>query len=181
MMQERLLSSCLRTLDLSPPRGTWGGRLPDLLNEGLSGNGTVSPSMILDDISVLKGFVALTCLNLKFCHFLSDISPLAGCTNLRTLDLTKKYSDDGVGNYRPNDRPFLSIAPLQHCTVLRVLRLTGCDLLEDLSPLAHCALLERLSLERCYSVSDVSPLKELPCLHQLNILDINVYWASPAT
>jgi len=92
---------------------------------------------------------------LKDCHQITDISPVAGLTNLMHLEM----------NYAPE---LVDIAPLAGLTRLKVLDLKNTQV-QDLGPLAKLSGLEWLYLSNNKRVNDISPLKDLTNLRILSL------------
>ena len=111
----------------------------------------------LSDLSPLAGLTNLSTLALRDCNSLSDLSPLAGLTNLSTLDLMDCNS-------------LSDLSPLAGLTNLSTLDLNYCESLSDLSPLAGLRNLSTLNLIDCTSLCDLSPLSGLINLSTLNLI-----------
>ena len=87
---------------------------------------------------------------------LIDLSPLAGLTNLITLDLTDSFS-------------LIDLSPLAGLTNLSTLNLDSCTSLSDLSPLAGLTNLSSLNLRNGFKLIDLSPITGLTNLSDLNL------------
>jgi pentatricopeptide repeat protein len=114
----------------------------------------------ISNLSPLAGLTQLQTLNLKHCKNLSDLSPLAGLSQLQTLDLSGDF------------RTYINISdlsPLAGLTQLQTLDLSGCKYLSDLSPLTGLTHLQTLNLSSCKNLSDLSPLTGLTQLQTLNL------------
>ncbi len=105
---------------------------------------------IISDISPLAGLTNLIYLELEG-NGITDISPLAGLTNLRVL----LVADNQIGD----------ISPLANLTNLRVLVALR-NQINDISSLEGLTSLEMLHLER-NQISDISPLANLTNLRVL--------------
>jgi len=128
----------------------------------------------LSDISPLAGLTNLTQLYL-FNNKLSDISPLAGLTNLTQLDLSYNQLSDisplaGLTNLTRLDLPNNVLSDIS--LLARLSNLTRLNLynnkLSDISPLAGLTKLTELSLYN-NELSDISPLARLSNLTQLSL------------
>lgn len=99
---------------------------------------------------------ALTFLGLAFCIQVSDLSRLAGLTQLTSLNLKgcNKISD---------------LRPLPALTQLTSLNLSDCGQVSDLGPLAGLTYLTSLNIGSCVRVRDLSPLIQLPNLKSIII------------
>ena len=93
----------------------------------------------------------------------SDVSPLAGLTNLQWLYLTHNVVSD--------------VTPLAGLTKLQLLVLSG-NPVSDVTPLAGLVSLEKLDLRRT-QVTDVTPLAGLTNLEWLYLNDTSVTDVSP--
>ena len=104
---------------------------------------------------------------------ISDVSPLAGLTQLQKLSLI-----GAVNNWRfPKDNGISDISPLAGLTQLRELHLKGYNIL-NISPLAGLTQLTNLNLDG-NNISDVSPLAGLTQLTNLNLNGNNISDVSP--
>nr|AIF07536.1 hypothetical protein [uncultured marine group II/III euryarchaeote KM3_203_F09] len=123
----------------------------------------------LTDVSALAGCSRLATLNLSECTGVTDISAVAACTNLR-LELREctGVTDVSALGRCPNlgdldlSRCY-GLTELAGCTTLRTLTLENSFLIKDLSALEGCVNLEELDLTHCQSVTAVSPLA---CVHR---------------
>jgi len=106
----------------------------------------------ITDISPLAGFTNLGWLDLAD-NQISDLSPLAGLTKLEVLFL--------------GDNNITDISPLAGLTKLRTLHLPD-NQISDLSPLKGLTELEKLLLHR-NEITDISPLKGLTKLRYLTV------------
>lgn len=86
----------------------------------------------------------------------TDLTPIAKLTKLKTLDL---YGCKDLSN----------LVPLSGLTELRWLRIAGTRSLNDLSPLATLLKLDWLDFNKCEGLADVSPLATLPSLKTLGL------------
>ncbi len=112
-------------------------------------------SSSISDLTGLEYFIGLEVLDLKWNYNISDISPLAGLTNLKELDLGgNKISD---------------ISPLARLTNLQELDLDK-NSISDISPLAGLTNLKELDLFE-NRISDISPLAGLTNLEELELRD----------
>ena len=112
----------------------------------------------LSDVSVLAGLTQLQSLSLSVCESLSDVSGLAGLKQLQTLDLSRCKSLSDVSG-------------LAGLTKLQTLNLSVCESLSNVSVLAGLTQLQTLNLSNCQSLSDVSGLAGLTQLQSLNLSD----------
>ena len=103
----------------------------------------------------------------------TDLSPLSGLTNLRTLICY------GIGPWDPFDRIdfILDISPLAGLTELRHLDLHS-NRISDISPLAGLTNLHTLDLSG-NRISDLSPLETLVKLERLNLANQNYQTHDP--
>ncbi|WP_176159633.1 NACHT domain-containing protein [Prosthecobacter debontii] len=97
-------------------------------------------------------------LSLHDCTGLSDLTPLAGLSGLKLLDLT---GCTGLSD----------LAPLEGLSGLQWLYLSNCTGLSDLAPLARLFGLQDLDLSNCTGLSDLEPLAGLSNLRALNLLN----------
>ena len=111
----------------------------------------------LTDVSGLAGCVALHSLNLSYCRHLTDVSSLGGCAALHTLDLSCCARLTEVS------------AALAGCATLHTLDLTDCQGLRDVSALSGCAALHTLDLTWCRGLRDASALAGCATLHTLDL------------
>lgn len=95
------------------------------------------------------------------CEDLVDISPLALCTSLRTLNL----------NWC---RQLVDVSPLAHITSLTFLDVSWCRSLPSIAPLTSCSLLTHVDLSYCSKVVDIAPLAACVSLVTLNVSDVKV-------
>ena len=123
----------------------------------LVSNGNIS------DLSPLAGLTQLENLKLYNTYNLSDLSPLAGLTQLNHLELTSRFISD--------------LSPLAGLTQLNHLELSDTSV-SDLSPLAGLTQLENLELSNA-PISDISPLKGLTQLNYLQLSGASVSDISP--
>ena len=93
----------------------------------------------------------------------SDISILASCTNLQTLDISGTNVSD--------------ISPLTSCTNLQTLNLSFTSVNGDISPLASCTNLETLELNNT-RVTDISALAYCSNLESLELNSTDVTYIS---
>jgi Leucine-rich repeat (LRR) protein len=106
-----------------------------------------------EDIVILQHLVNLTELNLWGSNQIRDISPLAGLTQLRVLQLG--------GN------PVSDITPLENLVNLEELRMSDCNV-SDLTPLTNLTKMSHLTL-RNNQISDISPLANMMNLETLRL------------
>jgi len=116
-----------------------------------------SSSNSLSDLSPLAGLTNLSSLDLSNCKDLSDLSPLAGLTNLSNLILKRCTA-------------LSDLSPLAGLRNLSTLNLSSCKSLIDLSPLAGLRNLSTLNLSYCKSLIDLSPLAGLTNLSSLYLI-----------
>ena len=115
----------------------------------------------------LASLTLLQSLNLSWCEYLSDVSPLAGLTSLQSLDLfwCDRLSD---------------VSPLAGFISLQWLDLSGCEQLRDLSPLAGLTSLQTLGLDRCLGVRRFALLESLlPTLKKLRLFGCKLHDLPP--
>ena len=117
----------------------------------------------LSDLSPLAGLTQLNHLRVYNSHNLSDLSPLAGLTQLNYLGLSSTSVSD--------------LSPLAGLTQLNHLELSDTSV-SDLSPLAGLTQLNHLGLSST-SVSDISPLVGLTNLNYLSLNGNNISDLSP--
>ena len=118
----------------------------------------------ITDISPLAGLTNLTYMNIAFSTNITDISPLAGLTNLKFLSLIKTNITD--------------ISPLAGLTNLMDLDLAYISYIEDISSLAGLTNLTRLRLSGA-DITDISPLAGLTNMTELHLDFTNVTDISP--
>ena len=115
----------------------------------------------------------------------SDISPIAGLTNLRTLNLTNNYITDispvaGLIQltwlYLGNN-PIADISPVVGLTNLRTLNLTN-NSITDISPVAGLTQLTILNLNN-NSIANISPVAGLTQLTRLHLTNNSITDISP--
>ena len=117
---------------------------------------------------------------------ISDISPLAGLTNLERLDLEKNSISDisvlaGLTNLTWLNlayNPISDISPLAGLTNLTWLALNKNPTISDISSLAGLTNLTRLTLHN-NSISDISPLAGLTNLTELTLSNNSISDISP--
>jgi internalin A len=110
----------------------------------------------VNDLGPLAGLTQLTTLELSTCD-VTDLGPLAGLTRLTTLKLSSSVLSD--------------LHPLAELTQLTTLSLSFCRQVSDLGPLAALTLLTTLNLDRCEQVSDLGPVAGLTHLTTLNLIN----------
>jgi len=93
-------------------------------------------------------------LYLRHGRSLFDLSPLALCPELRSLNLSCATSD---------------LTPLAQCASLHTLRLCVCPNIFNLQPLQFCGSLRALQLRGCLAVVDLSPLVGHAKLESLHV------------
>lgn len=104
---------------------------------------------------------------------ITDLTPIAKLTKLRTLDL---YGCADLSDLKP----------LSGLTDLTWLRIAGTRSLNDLSPLVSLTQLDWLDLNSCKGLADVSPLAELPSLKTLGlaycreVTDVSALFSAPS-
>ena len=108
----------------------------------------------ISDITPLAGLTQLRSLALGS-NQISDITPLAGLTQLSVLDLAWNQISD--------------ITPLAGLTQLSVLDLSSNLFISDITPLAGLTQLRTLYLANHFSISDITPLAGLTQLRILNL------------
>ena len=115
------------------------------------------------DVEQLAYMVNLTRLYLQVQRQISDITPLAGLTNLTELSLSGSRIND--------------ISPLAGLTNLTVLSLVWTQI-NDISPLERLTNLTFINLHQS-QVSDISPLARLTNLTSLNLTDSQISDITP--
>jgi hypothetical protein len=118
---------------------------------------------------------------------ISDLSPLAGLTNLKHLSISHTSVSDwsplskltelkelGIGFSDISD-----LSPLSGLTNLELLQLFFCEEVSDISPLEGLTNLQALYLDYCTELSDLSPLAGLTKLEDLDIQFASVSDLSP--
>ena len=115
------------------------------------------------DILPLASLSQMEHLDLGACHQISDISPLAGLTQLLSLNICCNKVEN--------------ISPLANLTQLKYLNLRGCRI-SDISPLANLTQLIELRLND-NRISDVNPLANLTMLEVLQIQNNRITDFSP--
>ena len=108
------------------------------------------------DISALANCRGLKTLDLRGCTGVTDISPLAGCPGLQYL-----YLRGCIG--------VRDIMPLAGCTRLERLILSGTGV-TDISVLEHCTGLQTLNLSGCTNVINIMPLANCTGLQTLFLI-----------
>lgn len=128
-------------------------------------------TQILDDVSFLSGSTELRHLSI-YSGNITDLSPLAGLTKLRTLILSanSNLGDISVVRNMPDLRNLqlrhtkvADLSPLRGLQNLRILWLDRTPV-SDIGPLAETPTLWALELSRT-KVTDISPLEGLPLQH----------------
>ena len=138
------------------------------------------------DLSPLAGLTSLRSLLLDGTQ-VTDLSPFAGLTSLRSLSLDGTQVADLSPLARITSLEFLfleetqvaDLSPLAGITSLRVLSLDGTQV-ADLSPLAHITSLRALWLDGT-QVTDLSPLTRSTSLRELSLDGTQVADLSPLT
>ena len=110
---------------------------------------------LVTDISPVAGLTNLKHLEMNPAPELVDITPLAGLTHLKVLDLKNSQVQD--------------LGPLVKLSGLEWLYLSNSNRLHDISPLKNLTNLTILSLDRCKEVRDITPLSHLTKLTILNL------------
>lgn len=64
---------------------------------------------------------------------------------------------------------------LAKCTSLRILGLSGCHLVSDISALSHCVLLHTLYLGCLLDLVDISPISNMKALNTLDLSNYGLY------
>lgn len=140
------------------------------------------------DLSGLELFVNLEELRMHCnCNraLLNDLSPLAGLTKLKVLEISGNSSipDTALSSLHDlNELRELTIAskiikdlqPISHLTSLEIVSFPGnilqSNLVEDLAPLANLSLLEELTIHSRF-ITDLSPLTVHKKLRKLNLVE----------
>ena len=118
----------------------------------------------ITDLSPLAGLTNLTRLHLEFNNNITDLSPLAGLTNLKILGL--------YGSNIPD------LSPLSGLTKLKELWAIQCNI-ADVSPLSELTNLKILVLADNNNIPDLSPLSGLTKLKILGLRGTNSTDVSP--
>ena len=110
---------------------------------------------------------------------LSDLSPLASCSMMESLEIHySSITDISVVSSMPLievfacpkdlERPSIDdLSPLSSCPRLKILNLWGNDELMDLSPLSACLALEDIDIYDCPFITSLAPLSNLKNLYRL--------------
>ena len=117
----------------------------------------------ISDVSLLKGLVKLTVLDLHRNQIISDVSSLKNLTKLIWLSLRGNRISD--------------VSPLKDLTKLAYLHI-GYNRISDVSPFKDLATLTFLNLD-ANKITDVSPLKDLTNLTELHLDDNTITDVSP--
>ena len=123
-----------------------------------------SRAMILADITPLASCTALLTLDLQSCKRRIDVAPLVSCKALRTLNLGMCHLVD--------------VPPLASWTALMSLDLKNFRLLTDLTPLASCKALSTLNVS-VMGITDLTPLASCKALSTLNVSATGIHVLSP--
>ena len=107
---------------------------------------------------------SLHTLDLRGCQRVTDVSALAGCTSLHTLNLSNTNVDDEALNKLANSESHLESLDLSECKITKNI----------LTAISNCQNLKTLILRSCQSVTDVSALAGCASLHTLNLSNTNV-------
>lgn len=128
------------------------------------------------EVSSVAGLTNLMHLEINYGPELVDITPLAGLTRLKVLDLKNTQVED-LGPlaklsslewlYLSNSKQVNDISPLRNLTNLRILSLDGCKGVRDITPLSKLTKLTILNLSGLEEVSDISALSNLTQLRNL--------------
>jgi hypothetical protein len=118
----------------------------------------------ISDVSPLAGLTDLTELELQG-NNISDLTPLAGLTNLTELHL----------GWNPSITDLTPLAGLTNLTYLSL----GLSNITDLTPLAGLTNLTELYLNDCDNISDITPLAVLTNLTRLNLGGNNISDITP--
>ena len=116
----------------------------------------------ISDVGPLASCTQLTRLDLRGTG-VSDVGPLAACTQLTSLTLSGCTGISDVGPL------FTPQGGVQACTQLKSLDLGRCTGLSDVGPLAACKQLTSLDLSWCTGISDVGPLAACTQLTKLDL------------
>ncbi|MCL1998444.1 MAG: leucine-rich repeat domain-containing protein [Turicibacter sp.] len=177
-----LPSACSATANRPPPTSiTIRGQVYDVELDSLLLR-TLLPSAPLtnEDIVPLAYMTNLTTLRLGIGE-ITDLTPLAGLTNLRFLDLSLGFGE--ISDISPlaelvNLEQLIlrlhnieDLTPLASLHNLRFLQLDH-NAISDISPLAALTNLEFLDLSGNPEISDLTPLAELRNLTSLRIVDL---------
>lgn len=152
LMRERLaLAAQVPTEQLAP------GHLPQIADLDLSGI-----HLTAADLRVLPPLEGLRSVDLRNCVTLESTQPLAGLTQLQTLNLEGCTGLQGPAALQ-------GLAGLKELTVLY---LSGCTGLESMAPLAGLEKLQRLWLNRCTGLKGAAAFQNLAGLEELTVLDL---------
>lgn len=132
----------------------------------------------LMDLGQLSNLTNLTSLKLSVCHSLTDIRPLAHLDQIKELILHASPVTDlsplaGISQLELLDLPccdsITDLTPLSSLKQLKRLNLGYCNSIINLTPLCSLKRLTKLSLERCKSLIDLTPISGLKELKWLNL------------
>ena len=141
----------------------------------------------ISDLSPLAGLTQLTSLQLEN-NAISDVSPLATLTQLDSLDL----GDNAISDVSPlailtkltelnlSSNPISDVSSLATLTQLRSLQFYNCETISDVSGLATLTQLQMLDLSD-NAISDVSSLTTLTKLTELSLSANTISDISPLT
>ena len=136
-------------------------------NRALLGTVNIDNCFALRDLSALSGCTGLGEFTMEDCP-VEDLSFLAGCKSLKTLELR-------------NINSLRSFHGLEDHRSLWSVRGNALRFLTDISTLSSCVGLKKLHLQACDSLGDVSPVVKLPQLQYLMLFgsalkNVNFLW-----
>ena len=139
----------------------------------------------ISDISPLAGLTQLTQLQLEE-NAISDVSPLASLAQLQYVDLSNNAISDvsplaSLAQLTDMDlsyNPISDVSGLSTLTQLQILQFYDCKTISDVSGLSTLTQLQILNLGS-NAISDVSPLASLTQLESLNLGNNNINDVSP--
>ena len=141
----------------------------------------------ISDVSPLAGLTQLTSLQLES-NAISDVSPLTTLTQLGYVDLSNNAISDvsplttltQLTEINLSGNPISDISDLSTLMQLRVLQFYNCGTISDISGLSTLTQLQLLNL-RGNTISDVSSLTPLTQLQRLYLSDNTISDISPLT
>jgi hypothetical protein len=136
----------------------------------------------LKDLTGLENCARLFILKLRYCHDLSNISPVRALVKLRCViltglplvsDLTPMTNSVNLESFDLMDcHSVVTMQGLSNCAKLQTVFVYGCQQLVDISDLAMKSSLRHFKLSRCPLLRDLSALGTCP-----NLIDLElIYW-----
>jgi Leucine-rich repeat (LRR) protein len=151
--EEEPRPNTLLSILVSPERNRDG-----LFKELLPNLKSIDCDELCDTLTDLKGCPShLEVLNCGWCTHIKSLAPLAACTNLRKLDVSRSS--------------VLSLKPLMGCVKLEWLDIVSTEV-TDISPLLACVGLKvlRMSYTQVSDLSPLSGLHQLKLIHQTSLI-----------